>query len=229
VESLTRFDIFADADPAALARWERSVVWRNVGDGELILDHGDEGDEVLIMVSGRARVVLLSEGGRRMTLTELGENEVFGELAAIDRKPRSASVFSAGPARVCVLSGDAFRDLATSSPKTALRMMALLSERIRTLNERHAEHTMLTAGQRLCAMLVRLSRPRAANPLQRIVSPPPTHEALSEMIGCRREVVSRELSSLAKSGVIERARGGLVLLKPEDLAARVSEAMSGRG
>ena len=229
MESLSRFAIFADADPAAIARWERAVLWRNVGDGELILDHGDESEEVLIMLSGRARVVLLSEGGRRMTLTELGENDVFGELAAIDRKPRSASVFAAGPSRVCVVPGDAFRDLATSTPAAALRVMAMLAERIRTLNERHAEHTMLTAGQRLCAMLVRLSRPRATNPAQRIVSPPPTHEALSEMIGCRREVVSRELSSLAKAGVLERARGGLVLLKPEELAGRVSEAMSGRG
>ncbi len=229
MESLTRFEIFADADPAALARWERTALWRNVGDGELILDHGDEGDEVLIMASGRARVVLLSEGGRRMTLTELGENELFGVLAAIDRKPRSASVFAAGPARVCVLSGDAFRDLATSAPAAALRVMALLSERIRSLNARHAEHTMLTAGQRLCAMLIRLSRPRAQNPAQRVISPPPTHEALSEMIGCRREVVSRELSGLAKAGAIERARGGLVLLRPEELAARVSEAMAGRG
>jgi CRP-like cAMP-binding protein len=107
--------------------------------------------------------------------------------------------------------------------------MGMLTQRIRALNERHAEHTMLTAGQRLCAMLMRLSRPRAANPSQRIVSPPPTHEALSEMIGCRREVVSREISTLTKAGVIERSRGGLVLLQPELLTAKVAEALSGKG
>ena len=138
-------------------------------------------------------------------------------------------MFAAGPVRVGVLPAEGFRDIVTSSPDAAFAVMAMLTSRIRAMNERQAEQTFLTAGQRLCAMLMRISRPRAADPAQRIVSPPPTHEALAEMLGCRREVVSRELSSLAKSGAVARSRGGLVIQAPQLLSERVAEAMSGRG
>jgi CRP-like cAMP-binding protein len=111
----------------------------------------------------------------------------------------------------------------------ALRVMGLLSARMRALTELHAEQIFLTAGQRLCAMLMRLSRPRSGRPGERVVTPPPTHEALSEMVGCRREVVSREMSGLSRLGALERSRGGLLLLKPEILTDRVAEALSGRG
>jgi CRP-like cAMP-binding protein len=228
MEDLSRFALFAAADPEALSRRARAVRWRSCVDGEPILDHGDQSDDVVLVGSGRVRIVVISEGGRRMTLTELSEGEIFGELAAIDRGPRSASVFAAGPVRVGVLPGEAFREIATSTPEAALALMCVLTARIRAMNERQAEQTFLTAGQRLCAMLMRISRPRAANPTQRIISPPPTHESLAEMLGCRREVVSRELSSLAKAGVVERARGGLVLAAPQALSTRVAEALAGK-
>ena len=229
MDDLARFAQFKDADSDLLAQRARSVHWRACADGEPILDHGDQSDDVVLVSSGRVRVVVISEGGRRMTLTELAEGDIFGELAAIDGGPRSASVFAAGPVRVGVLPGPVFREIATSTPAASLALMALLAGRIRAMNERHAEQTFLTAGQRLCAMLMRISRPRAANPAHRIISPPPTHESLSEMLGCRREVVSRELSSLAKQGAVERARGGLVIVTPQALSERVSEALSGRG
>ncbi len=228
-DDLTKFKPFADADPAALARRAKQVRWRNLDDGEPILDHGDQSDDVVFVGSGRVRIVVLSEGGRRMTLTELTEGDIFGELAAIDGGPRSASVFAAGPVRVGVMPAEAFRDIVTSSPEAAFGVMAVLAARIRAMNERQAEHTFLTAGQRLCAMLMRMSRPRAADPSQRVVSPPPTHEALAEMLGCRREVVSRELSSLAKTGAVSRSRGGLVIEQPQLLSERVAEALSGKG
>lgn len=229
MEDLKQFWLIAEADPAAVARWASSVRWRALDDGDPIFDHGEGGDDVAFLVSGRVRIVVLSEGGRRMALREMNAGEMIGEMAAIDRRPRSASVFAAGPARAALIPGEAFRDLATSTPALALRVMGMLADRLRALTELHAEQTFLTAGQRLCAMLMRMSKPRAQAPGQRIVSPPPTHEMLSEMVGCRREVVSRELSALAKAGAVERSRGGLVLLRPEMLTDRVAEALSGRG
>ena len=78
VDQLSQFPVFAAADPAALERRARTVRWRNCADGEPILDHGDQSDDVVLVGSGRVRIVVLNEGGRRMTLTELADGDIFG-------------------------------------------------------------------------------------------------------------------------------------------------------
>ena len=105
-----------------------------------------------------------------------------------------------------------------------MEVMRLLSGRIRTLNQRLAEQSFLQAKHRLYAELLRLSKPRAANPSQRSISPPPTQKELAERIGTRREVVSRELNSLAKEGIFEKTRGALVLVNVAELQKRISDA-----
>ena len=58
-----------------------------------------------------------------------------------------------------------------------------------------------------------------------IVTPPPFHHVVAARIGCRREQVTRELSAMVAEGLVEKNRGGLVLLKPQTLEARIAQAM----
>jgi CRP/FNR family cyclic AMP-dependent transcriptional regulator len=102
----------------------------------------------------------------------------------------------------------------------------MLAGRVRTLNQRLSEYAFLTAKQRLCAELLRLSRPRMGKEGQRIVSPPPLQRELADRISTQREVVTRELASLARKGIVEKTRGGLVLNEPDKLHALIAEAMS---
>jgi CRP/FNR family transcriptional regulator, cyclic AMP receptor protein len=104
-------------------------------------------------------------------------------------------------------------------------VLKMLSHRVRTLNQRLSEYAFLTAKQRLCAELLRLSRPRAANEGQRIVSPPPLQRELADRISTQREVVTRELASLSRKGIIEKTRGGLVLVQPARLQDMIAEAL----
>jgi DNA-binding transcriptional regulator YhcF (GntR family) len=71
---------------------------------------------------------------------------------------------------------------------------------------------------------LRLSRPRMGKEGQRIVSPPPLQRELADRISTQREVVTRELASLARKGIIEKTRGGLVLLEPDRLHGLIAEA-----
>jgi CRP/FNR family cyclic AMP-dependent transcriptional regulator len=113
---------------------------------------------------------------------------------------------------------------AVSIPAVNLSVLKMLAGRVRNLNQRLSEYAFLTAKQRLCAELLRLSRPRMGNDGQRIVSPPPLQRELADRISTQREVVTRELASLARKGIIEKTRGGLVLLQPERLHDLVAEA-----
>ncbi|MDG1969510.1 MAG: Crp/Fnr family transcriptional regulator [Paracoccaceae bacterium] len=180
---------------------------------------------MIFIISGQVRVLMSSAYGRHVILNHLDRGDFFGEMSAIDGRSRSASVVALFTSEVCIMPGDIFVKIATTVPDIALRTMEKLTERVRTINERLAEQAFLTARQRLCAELLRQSRPRSGHPDQRIVSPPPIQEDLANLISSRREVVSRELSALTKDGVIERSRGGLILTDVEGLSRRVKEAM----
>lgn len=199
--------------------------WRTYEAHELIVDYGDESNDVLFIISGEVRVLMSSAFGRHVILNHLKQGDFFGEMSAIDGRSRSASVLALYTSEICIMPGEVFVEIATTVPEVARRTMEKLTERVRTINERLAEQAFLTARQRLCAELLRQSRPRNGHDGQRIVSPPPIQEDLANLISSRREVVSRELSALTKDGVIERSRGGLILTDVDELSRRVEEAM----
>lgn len=71
-----------------------------------------------------------------------------------------------------------------------------------------------------------MSIPRQGAKDQSIVSPPPFQHDLAARIGCRREQVSRELTAMIEDGLLEKARGGLVLPRPKLLQKRIQDAMN---
>lgn len=103
--------------------------------------------------------------------------------------------------------------------------MRLLSGRVRKLNHRLAELSVLDLKHRLYSELMRLSHPRSGRPGERAVTPPPYHHILAARIGCRREQVTRELSAMSAEGIIEKTRGALVILKPQILQTRLQDAL----
>lgn len=199
--------------------------WRTFEAHELIVDYGDESNDVLFIISGQVRILMSSAYGRHVILNHLDKGDFFGEMSAIDGRSRSASVIALFNSEICVMPGEVFMEIATTVPLIARRTLEKLTDRVRTINERLAEQAFLTARQRLCAELLRQSRPRSGHPGQRIVSPPPIQEDLANLISSRREVVSRELSALTRDGVMERSRGGLILTDVDELSRRVEEAM----
>jgi CRP/FNR family transcriptional regulator, cyclic AMP receptor protein len=67
-------------------------------------------------------------------------------------------------------------------------------------------------------------RKRRSGVETKITPPPPTHAELAARVSTHREAVSRELKSLERTGLIDRRRGAIVLLKPSELYARIEKA-----
>jgi len=112
-----------------------------------------------------------------------------------------------------------------ASPATCDRLLRLLTKRVRELNARLMEHSVLDLRHRLYSELLRLSVPRAAAGNERVVTPPPYHHVLAARIGCRREQVTREFTTMSQEALIERTRGALVLKRPDVFERRIAEAM----
>ena len=227
MQDLSGIPLFQSLPPEQSARFARSCTWRDYGEHELVIDIEDTSTDVRFIVSGSVRVIIRIAVGKEVILGEMSEGSFFGEISAIDESPRSANVTTLTRSRICTMPASVFKTILAEAPEVAMEILKLFASRIRSLNMRLAEHSFLQAKHRLYSELLRLSRPRAANPEHRIVSPPPTQRELAERIGTRREVVSRELNQLERDGYIEKARGGIVIADVSELQRRISEGWEG--
>lgn len=222
---LLRFPLLRDADPVALAEAARSARWRRAQPGETLLDYGDVTDDVLLIFTGSVRVALRTPGGQELIVGDREAGEVVGEMAAIDGESRSANVTALHATNLCMLPGPVFLRLVLASPQIALRVLRLLTARLRLEDARLMEMTVLPVRYRLYAELIRLARVRDDGNLR--ISPPPPQHILAARIGARREAVSREMSAMGKAGLAVITRQSITLPDPPKLKALVQAALAG--
>lgn len=202
----------AEEDRTALAaRWG---VRRHAAK-EVVVGHGEETREVFFMLTGRARITVYSEGGKAVAFRDVGPGGIFGEVAAIDGGPRSASVVTLEAAEIAVLPQPEFRQLVNSRPGFTWALLAYFALQMRDMTERVYEYSTLVVRKRLLRELLRLAEDRAGG--QGRISPAPTHFDLASRISTHREAVSREMSALARRKLVERREGALILNDLQEL------------
>jgi CRP-like cAMP-binding protein len=226
VAALARLAPFAGAAADLLAAVAHKARWRRLGPGEVAIDFGDASRDVFVVAEGAVRVIVRTPAGQEVIFGDLGAGELFGEMAAIDGVPRSASVTALHPTRLCQLDADSFLELALGSPPVGLRLLRSLVGRLRLQDARMLELALLPVRLRLVAELLRLSRPRGEG-AGRAISPPPLQHVLAARIGARREAVSRELSALAREGLVGIGPRAIVLPEPDALHALVQAELHG--
>lgn len=198
----------SDDDRTALeARWTA----RQYGRSEMIIAHEDADRDVYFVLEGHARATAYSERGRTVTYRDMGPGDIFGELAAIDGRTRSASIMALDTVRVASLSDTAFRDIAESRPTFAWALLLHLSTQMRAMTERVYEFSTLVVRKRLIRELLRLADKDGGAKNKAKISDAPIHSDLAAKIGTHREAVSREMSALTKAKLIEKRGRTLVL------------------
>ena len=222
--TLARHAFFAGAPPEVLARLTGDARWFEAEPDRVILDFEDPTTDVYFIVQGHVRVVVQTASGERtQILGDFAAGEIVGEMAAIDGVPRSARIETLVRTQMCSLSARGFNEAVFASRELGLRLMRLLTARIRQQNRRLLEMTALPIRLRLIAELVRLSRPKPDG--TRLLNPLPTQEELASRIGARRETISREIKALTDAGLLQRTRVSIVLLDPDGLQAAVNAGL----
>lgn len=220
--TLADIAFFRGADPATLAKLATAARWRTVEPGQVVVDEDEPSTDIFFVASGAVRVQLRAASGREVLLNEFGTGEFFGELSAIDGAPRAANVTAIARSRLCIVPAQAFLDFIFASPTACHGFLKTLAAKLRLQTERTLEREALPVRLRLFSELLRLSRPRASAPGERVVSPPPPHHELAARIGARREVVSRELSEMTREGWLARDRRAIRILRVIEMQKLVS-------
>jgi CRP-like cAMP-binding protein len=210
-------DGLAQDDRAALAaRW----TVRHYDRKKMIIAHDEQSRDVFFVLEGRARATVYSEEGKSVAFRDIEAGGIFGELAAIDGKTRSASVIALDPLRIATLSEAAFRELVTSRPGLTWALLTHLTLQIRHMTDRVYEFSTLIVRKRLIRELLRLAQHDDRQGAPATINPVPTHFDLASRISTHREAVSREMSALARNNLIEK-RGKKLILKDVDALERL--------
>lgn len=206
-------------DPKTRQALSRQCRWRAFRSGEEIIARDSDSTEVLFIVKGRVRIVNYSAGGREVAYAVIEAGGYVGELAAIDGRPRSASVVALEECLIATLSAAAFMALIQKNAELATALLQRLASIIRDNDERITELATVGAMQRVYRELLRLAVPSPVDPQARLVLSLPTQEALAARLGTTRETVARVLAQLVKAKITQRRGRTLVIHDYEQLAA----------
>ena len=224
-ETLAHIRLFRSLDSAKIRQLDTQCSWRRATGNEWLVDFQDDSNDVHFIVRGTVRVKLQSVSGREVLLREINAGEFFGELAAIDKLPRSSGIVAVTDVTVARMPASVFRSAIHAYPDVSDQLLVLLAGQIRMLANRVNEFTALDAKYRIYAELLRLAKPVAGAPRQAAVSPPPSHSEIAARVSIRREAVAREIKALERAGLIERRRGALILTDITRLQRMIQKAL----
>ena len=227
LETLRHVPLFRNLTDDEAHRLDTQCFWRRYEAKQQILSYGEGGTDVFFVISGVVRAVIRGSGGREVILGDIRAGEFFGELAAIDGQPRSASVVAITGATAARMPAAVFREAMHRHPDACDQLLELMAARFRLLDRRVNEFSSLDVRRRILVELVRLSRPDRANRTRGVVSPPPFHTEIAARVLARREAVTRELNLLERVGLLERRRGAFVLTDVEALLTQIRNAEIG--
>ena len=126
--------------------------------GEVIFRENEPGNEMYLIIQGAVEIRKATGPASSKTLISLGKGDLFGEMAIIEKKPRSASAVAVEPTKLLGINEKLYESMIVSNPDFARKMSRVLSERIRKSNA-IIQHIMSTNKQnQLWAGLMEYSR-----------------------------------------------------------------------
>jgi CRP-like cAMP-binding protein len=175
--------------------------------GATLMEQGEEGDSLVILLAGEARVSMIASNGREIILDYVGPGAVLGEIALLDGKPRTANVCALTPGRMIRFTRPAFEAFIERHPRLAIRMMRAMAQRLRQANDTIENDRAFAAGPRLARYLRRLADGDGER-LRHDLS----QSELGSFVGISREHVNRQLAAWADAGVIRLDQGRIRVL-----------------
>jgi Cyclic nucleotide-binding domain/FHA domain len=136
--------------------------------GQMIFREGDTTQEAYRILKGRVEISIAGDG-KSVILAQLGEGDIFGEMAMVDERPRSASAQALEVTECEVLTAENFNEAVLQRPEILIPYLASFFERLRTANDRLRMEMRLRAQAEQKASVPVASNP--AVPAARVVAP----------------------------------------------------------
>ncbi|MCX7858059.1 MAG: Crp/Fnr family transcriptional regulator [Deltaproteobacteria bacterium] len=217
LNTLKKVPLFSSLNEQTLKDILKITQKRKFVKGKVICCEGEPGDSMYIVLSGKAKVSLVHDY-KEYILAFIEKGGFFGELSLIDGLPRSANVEAVEDCEVLAIHRGDFLRLLRQSPEISIEIMKMLSERLRSTDERVKSLAFLPVEGRILNYLVDFAQKngvRVKNYL--IIDRAPSNNEIATLCGCARETVSRVLKALKQKGVIRRNKRQYVIFPPNEV------------
>lgn len=169
-----------------------------------VVEEKEPGETLYMILSGKVKVTSISSEGKEVILSILGEGEFFGEMALLDREPRSANVTSLEKTEMILLRRKEFMTLLENDKEILSKLMSVLSGRLRHANAQIRSLALLDVLGRIARLLLNIAQKDGRRLLDgSVVFRRPTHQEIASMVGTSRETVSRMIGDLSRDGYIK--------------------------
>jgi signal transduction histidine kinase len=213
LDELRRVPLFAGLSEEDLERLYQMAETISVPAGQLVLQEGDPGDALYVVLDGELEITK-RQGGQDILLAVSRAGEFLGEMSLLEQRPRSASVRTLQESRLLVISQAAFQTLLSCSPSAPLRILHTLTSRLRNNESVLMQNEKMAALGTLAAGLAHeLNNPAAA--IRR--SAAQLRDALTE-----REHLAAELSTLTN----DPHQAKMIRILQEETAKRTTTSVS---
>ncbi len=192
--------------------------------GDMVFAEGDAGDGLYGVLAGQIAITADSSQGRELILNLCGPGSFFGEVALLDGHGRSANAVAKAPTMLLFIGRRDFMPYLERNPKIAIRLLALLCERLRVSTERFEDSMFLGVSARLAKRLLSLIdvHGSADGGADARIGLKLSQGELARILGVSREIVNRQLSEWRDAGII-LTRGGHITINDRRALERLLE------
>ena len=222
--TLAGIELFAGLGEDECGDLESACQWRRYRLGETIFDRGSEGREVYFVVEGGVNIISFSRTGREIRFATAKSGDFFGEMAAIDERPRSASIVAYEDTLIAVLPVEPFISLLRRRGDIAFTLLQRLSAKVREASDQVVELSGMEDLSRICSALLRMAKIDETVDDLWAVRPMPGLRELARDAGTNREAVNRSLTKLYGGGLLKRKGDCLYLMDRKALEHIVNSA-----
>ena len=214
---LRKHPIFCDLDSEALDQLCRYVRPVSLKRGATIYSKGDPGNSLYVVISGTAKMSISSPDGRSAILNLIGPGEIFGEIALLDGRERTADAIANTNCEFFIIDRREFIPFVRSQPTLAMKLIELLCGRLRWTSDQVEQIILQDLPGRLASALIRLTEKYKLAPSGRTIAI--TQQEISEMVGMPRESINKQLRAWAARSWVRLEHGAIVVLDSESLQA----------
>ncbi|MGK2930717.1 MAG: Crp/Fnr family transcriptional regulator [Acidimicrobiales bacterium] len=213
---LSASDLFSDLTADEMDTIVDAATQRQLRRGDVLFTEDDESAELFMVEDGRIAMTQRSIDGRESVIALMERGDMFGEMPLFDGLGRSTEARALESSTVTVLGYGPLRELYESRPQLLWRVVAMLSQRLRSTDAALADSVFLDVTGRTAKRLLELAGDQDAFLL------PVTQEELAGMVGASRERVNKAIASFVKLGWIEQRDRRYEITDREQLTRRAT-------
>lgn len=187
--------------------------------GQVLFTEGARAKGFYLVVSGKLKIYKLSREGKEQILHIFGPGEIFGEVPVFAGGSYPANAESIEPGRVLFFPRDSFVALIGREPAIALKMLGILSQRLRRFTHLIEDLSLKEVPGRLAAYLIFLGE-KSSNP--DVMELETTKAQLASLLGTIPETLSRILARMAQQGIISVEGRKIRILERDELESLAS-------